>query len=425
MRDLFPGYYRPTESEFKQLWTEGLLVLDANVLLNLYRYSAKTRIALIRILKSFGDRLWLPHQAAQEFHENRLNVIAKQASAYSDLESALSDASGKLKASFSEYSRHALLDTNALLDRVNALHEAIKRELADMRAKHPDLLVEDSILESVTELLAGKVGQPYSPETLLTRQKEAEVRFARGIPPGFADSKTKGNERSCGDYVLWAQLLEHAEGVARPVIMVTDDSKEDWWRRLQGKTIGPRPELVAEMRHRAKVLFHLYRPDSFMEQAGTALNQKVNEPALEEVRSIQRAREAAEATHAVESQLHDIVRTHQRGVEALRARIQEAELEIERHDAYQKLLLADFGPMRGGGAPGEQIVERFAQLSERRDALEASKRELLTRLREESDGLEQAKAEWRRRRWHRLRQQGGHATSQERPSLRKVDDGGE
>ena len=43
MRKTFPGYYRPTEAEFRRLWDKCIFVLDANVLLNLYRYSEETR----------------------------------------------------------------------------------------------------------------------------------------------------------------------------------------------------------------------------------------------------------------------------------------------------------------------------------------------------------------------------------------------
>ena len=42
MKKLFPGYFRPNETEIKQVWSEGLIALDANVL-NLYRYSDETQ----------------------------------------------------------------------------------------------------------------------------------------------------------------------------------------------------------------------------------------------------------------------------------------------------------------------------------------------------------------------------------------------
>jgi len=47
LRDQFPGYYRRTEEELQRIWEDGLFVLDANVLLNLYRYSEDTRNDLL------------------------------------------------------------------------------------------------------------------------------------------------------------------------------------------------------------------------------------------------------------------------------------------------------------------------------------------------------------------------------------------
>ena len=35
MKNLFPGYYRPSEADFKSLWTNAPIALDANVLLNI------------------------------------------------------------------------------------------------------------------------------------------------------------------------------------------------------------------------------------------------------------------------------------------------------------------------------------------------------------------------------------------------------
>jgi hypothetical protein len=73
MRETFPGYYTPSDAEFKRLWTKSLFVLDANVLLNLYRYSSETRKKLIEILQRLDTRLWVPHQAALEYQRNRLD----------------------------------------------------------------------------------------------------------------------------------------------------------------------------------------------------------------------------------------------------------------------------------------------------------------------------------------------------------------
>ncbi len=66
MRELFPGYYRPTQEQFQQMWQECIFVFDANVLLNIYRYTSETREELFDILESLKERTWLPHQAMLE-----------------------------------------------------------------------------------------------------------------------------------------------------------------------------------------------------------------------------------------------------------------------------------------------------------------------------------------------------------------------
>ena len=80
MKELFPGYYQPTEKEFSKLWNECIFALDANVLLNLYRYSENSTKDFLNILTflSTAKRLWIPHQAALEYHQRRVGVIGEQ-----------------------------------------------------------------------------------------------------------------------------------------------------------------------------------------------------------------------------------------------------------------------------------------------------------------------------------------------------------
>jgi hypothetical protein len=67
LKKAFAGYYRPSDAEFRQLWEQCIFVLDANVLLNLYRYSDETRSKFLEILEVLSKRLWVPHQAALEY----------------------------------------------------------------------------------------------------------------------------------------------------------------------------------------------------------------------------------------------------------------------------------------------------------------------------------------------------------------------
>src|SRR5687768_1341346 len=60
MRDMFAGYFRPSDEMLREAWSSSLLVLDANILLNLYRYSDSTRDQFVNVLRRTRDQLWLP-----------------------------------------------------------------------------------------------------------------------------------------------------------------------------------------------------------------------------------------------------------------------------------------------------------------------------------------------------------------------------
>jgi PIN domain-containing protein len=96
MKDLFPGYYRPTKEQFLQMWKECIFSFDASALLNVYRYSPKTREELFNIFQYLRDRTWLVHQALLDFHENREEVIAQQYTIYMDVEDPLHEFSEKI-----------------------------------------------------------------------------------------------------------------------------------------------------------------------------------------------------------------------------------------------------------------------------------------------------------------------------------------
>nr|WP_315870943.1 PIN-like domain-containing protein [Trichocoleus desertorum] len=78
MRNLFPGHYKPTENEFEQIWQSCTFSFDTNILLNVYRYTPRSAERLFEIWQKLSDRIWLPHQVAYEYHQERLHVISHQ-----------------------------------------------------------------------------------------------------------------------------------------------------------------------------------------------------------------------------------------------------------------------------------------------------------------------------------------------------------
>src|SRR5438105_3915960 len=114
MRDQFRGYYRPTSAEFSSLWADADFSFDANVLLNVYRFTLKSQDRFFEIMDKLGSRLWLPHQAGYEYQKRRLDVISDQLKAYDHLESLLSQFLSKLD----DYREHAHLDTEQLVEKL-------------------------------------------------------------------------------------------------------------------------------------------------------------------------------------------------------------------------------------------------------------------------------------------------------------------
>ncbi|MGH2612905.1 MAG: PIN-like domain-containing protein [Rhabdochlamydiaceae bacterium] len=109
--------------------------------------------------------------------------------------------------------------------------------------------------------------------------------FYRLLGPLRTVSKKEGFKKY-GDGVLWFQVLEYAKSQKKPIILITDDQKDDWWRIEKGKTLGPRPELVTEISTKGKASFYMYNASQFMKYAKEFLGLQVNQEAIEEVKDV-------------------------------------------------------------------------------------------------------------------------------------------
>lgn len=110
MKNIFPGHFRPSTQELSELWDNATFVVDANVLLNLYRYSDATRNELMKALESLRDRIYITHQAASEFLRNRLSVTFDQSKEYTTAIAAIK----ALLQSISNKNRHPFIGEDSL-----------------------------------------------------------------------------------------------------------------------------------------------------------------------------------------------------------------------------------------------------------------------------------------------------------------------
>jgi hypothetical protein len=288
MRNKFPGYYRPTPDDCSKKFKECIFSFDTNVLLNLYRFTPESRQNLLTLLEAVKDRVWLPHQVGLEYHENRVEVIISQRELYEGLKKEIDDA---IKA-IQKDRRSGSFYVTTVIEPILKTLQQVRADLDKQKDDHPDLLADDPILEVLTNLFDGKVGDPYKEKEQQERCGLAKKRFEAKTPPGFRDSsrsKKKDGDRQYGDVILWFQLLDHAKTITQPLVLITDETGDDWWLKDQGRTTGPRPELLQEMYLEAKgKWFYMYSTDKFLEYSKQLLNLEVKPQAIQEAKDIKK-----------------------------------------------------------------------------------------------------------------------------------------
>lgn len=287
MRKMFSEYYPLTASELKNLWSSCIFVLDANVLLNAYRYSSDTVDELFSILEheSVSTRLWIPHQAAAEYQRNRLAVIDEQRTVYGKIRDEIQKTFRTLRGNLNQLARHPLISISKIVEQLDSNSDEIENLLAAWESNHPDHMACDHLRTRWTSLLDGKVGNPFDHSRLKEIFQEGKARYENKTPPGYLDGN-KSENRQYGDLILWFQIVEKSRQEQKPVILVTDDGKDDWWWIHHGKTIGPRPELLREFNEKTQQQVHMYRSAQFMRFAQKYLGKDIDQNAISEIESI-------------------------------------------------------------------------------------------------------------------------------------------
>ncbi|MDC1175101.1 PIN domain-containing protein, partial [Bacteriovoracaceae bacterium] len=257
---------------------DAVIVFDANMLLNLYRVSTPTRESLFKILELYKERVWIPYQFASEFHENRPKVIADQVKNFSkvhkDLKKTYND-------SFKSSKNHPFIS-----EVMEKSFNELLQELDAGKQGQEELIKNDDILQKITKIFDGKVGDSFSGEELNDYVEKGKERFEKRTPPGFKDQDKKDGDRKFGDYFGWAQILNQMKGSGKSTIFVTDDAKTDWWNIVEQFTIGPRPELISEYESKCGGSFYMYKLNQFMTYAGQYSGEEVDPKAIEEVSEV-------------------------------------------------------------------------------------------------------------------------------------------
>lgn len=286
MKNAIKEFIEPTSKEKQQLWEKAVFVFDTNVLLNLYRYSAKTRNSLLAAFESFKERVWIPYQVAYEYMRKRCEVIYETVQRYDQFKKEIDIFTGKA------------IDTLRLTSVDEEVSELTRYLIKWLDSnKDRNLLVlsaeKDEILDKILTIFDGRVGNNIDAAELETIKEEGKERYEKLIPPGYKDDKKKKGQEddnnAYGDLIIWKQIIKYAKENGTGVVYVTHDQKEDWWNIVKGKTIGPRVELRKEFIKETGQEFHMYSMNSFISTYNKMNEVPIDKSAVDEVISLERS----------------------------------------------------------------------------------------------------------------------------------------
>lgn len=279
MKNTFLEFNPISKDLIKKLWDSAIFVFDANVLLNLYRYSDDTSTKFLETIVKLKDRVWLPHQVGLEFNKNRLIVICDESNRYKEFSKKINDIILEVE----NKNRNPFLSAS-LFEKLIEVKSDIKKEVEEKIKFYEDSLNNDCLLDKINLAFESKVGNCYTTEELKKIIDEGEKRYKDKVPPGFCDIKKPESERY-GDLIIWKQIISKAKSDKNDIIFILDDRKEDWWLEHQGKTISPRPELLKEFNIVSDKNCHFYKPFQFLEYSNQYSGNTIEDEIIEEVKN--------------------------------------------------------------------------------------------------------------------------------------------
>ncbi len=239
MRKKYQWYIPPSTEEIDAAWNGGVLTLDTNVLLDLYRYHTQTREDLLKAIEGFKERIWISDQASREFIRNRNAVIAAAEKTFLSSAKELDELARAAESTINKLRGHRLVQRATIKTLNRKLMEAVKAakdEIENSQKAHPNYFQTDPILERILTLFEGRVGPSPTDEERGTLAEEAEKRIQAKFPPGYLDTDKDG-DRPYGDFYLWRQVL----------IKLVTVAVLSFWSHLSAKKIGGKntPETIS------------------------------------------------------------------------------------------------------------------------------------------------------------------------------------
>ncbi|WP_049523438.1 PIN-like domain-containing protein [Streptococcus pseudopneumoniae] len=295
-KDEFYGFYREPFNKENMTTENTIIVFDTNSLLNVFRFTPEASKEYFDIIQSIQDKIYIPYLVALEFHFhksetlllNEINVTKFKNNFSKNWNKLKSEAAKTLFSSLSYRNDTDNKELNAYLsDLLNSEDLNIENKLVEKISSISEN--QTNIFNALVEIMYSKTGERYTQDMITEIEKEGEERYKNGIPPGFNDANKKLSrsyngikyQQKFGDLIIWKDIISKAkEDRIKHVIFVTSDGKRDSKTDLNYKVcvgndgngkekyqiIGPRIELIEEMKKETGADFYLMDELEFMKQ---------------------------------------------------------------------------------------------------------------------------------------------------------------
>ena len=295
------SYYKPSsisEDDEKRLFENGIIVFDTSSLCLLYHLIPSQMSAMVDILDTLKDRIWIPNQVYHEYLKNRESVSTQPISEkYSETAFQKNKIVDELKEYIENLEKnkyeHPYLNSSVmttLKDTLAAIEPVVAKAKTELTKEYQDRKNEirqvaaNDPIKKLIDILSR--GSEFSFSQLLQIVKEGDLRFRNQVPPGYMDAvslscngvtktfiekQKKGNDkegiRKYGDLIVWKEILREATEKRKDVVFVIDDTKEDWRVVEKGDEEGkPRRELLSEFEETTGKKIWFYRLSEFIDR---------------------------------------------------------------------------------------------------------------------------------------------------------------
>ena len=280
LTQMFKGYMDYSEDEYREIWDSGLIIVDANILLNFYRYSEDTRKEVFKALSQLKNRIWIPYFVAKEYFSNKKKVMTESYNEYTNLSNSiiqeLENAKNDVKSKKNSQLKCKNNIINILEESKQKICSLLNNEKEEKNPHHQEKAIENELLS----LFNDSVGKPFPDDVMEKIKKEGFRRIEMQIPPGYKDQGKDEN----GDYYIFYSLIEKAKECNKSIIFVTDDVKEDWFNLVNGEKKGGRYELLNEFYNETGKLLLMYTSDGFIKAYGENITKEtVNKEIVDEL----------------------------------------------------------------------------------------------------------------------------------------------